>query len=229
MKHYTFMKTKLALILLLVSSSVFSQTNVYFGQKDLTFPQKGGIYETAEDLINDNVKDVGVYNQALSKLKMGFQIAAHAGEINFGETYYKIKDAKFFGYKDNTGNRIRIANGSDYIVLSAGSKWLYSRGYYNMQVSDNKIKNKIEKYGAYSSIVVYYSNGTNSEIIKIKKWDKTPSKEANEKLFIADAEISQQYMGDVSDDYDPNYKNGCLDQLERIIHYTDLYNKKYPK
>lgn len=228
MRHNTLKKTKLGISLLLLSGTIFSQTNIYFGQKNLTFPQKGGLYETEEDLINDNVKDVGVYNQALVKL-VGFRQAAHAGEINFGENWYKLKGAKFFGYKDDAGNRTRVIDGSDYIVLCAGSKWLYSRGYYNQKVYNEKVKNKIEKYGAYSSIVVWYSNGTNSELIKIKKWDKTPSKEANEKLFITDAEISQQYLADVSDDYDPNYKNGCMDQLERIIHYTDLYNKKHPK
>lgn len=40
-----------------------------------------------------------------------------------------------------------------------------------MKVYDDKIKNKIEKHGAYSAIEVWYSNGPNSELIKIKKWD----------------------------------------------------------
>ena len=44
-----------------------------------------------------------------------------------------------------------------------------------------------------------------------------------------DPEVSQQYMKDVSDVYDPHYKNGCMDQIERIIYYTDIYNKKHPK
>lgn len=246
MKHFIFMKTKLGILLLFLSSAIFSQTNIYFGQKDLTFPQKGGIYETGEDLINDTIKDVGVYNQDFDKLKMGFQQAAHAGEINFGETYYKLKGAKFFGYKDDRGNRHRIVNGDDFIVLSAGSKWLYSNyyGYKNRYIPtrngkpqyliadknyEAKFGKKIEKYAAYSDIRVWYSNGTNTAIMEIKKWDKTPSKEANEKLFMDDAEISKQYMSDVSDSYDPNHDDGCMDQLERIIHSTDLYNKKHPK
>jgi hypothetical protein len=221
------MKTKIILCLSLISSLTFSQVNIYFGQKNLTYPQKGGIYETAEDLINDKVKDVGIYNQAYSKLKMGYQQAAHAGEINFGENYYKLKGAAFFGYKDDYGNRYRIVDGFDYIVLSAGSKWLYSFRYKNNLVYDDKVKNKIEKYGSYNEIMIWCSNGVNAEIIKIKKWDKTPSTEANGKLFMDDPEISKQYMSDVSDDYDPHYKKGCMDQLERIIHYTDVYNKKH--
>lgn len=220
------MKTKIIICLSLLSSLTYSQVNIYFGQKDLTYPQKGGLYENAEDLINDKVKDVGVYNQALSKLKMGFQQSAHINEVNFGETYYKLNS--IFGYKDDNGNRHRIINGDDYIVLSAGSKWLYASGYYNMVVYDKAKKNKIEKYGSCSTIVVWYSTGKSTELTKIKKWDKTPSNEANEKLFMDDPEISQQYMSDKSEDYDPNYKNGCMDNIERIIHYTDIYNKKHP-
>ena len=43
-----------------------------------------------------------------------------------------------------------------------------------------------------SGFILYYSAGINSELKEIKKWDKTPSKEANEKLFITDSEISKQ-------------------------------------
>lgn len=219
MKHYTFIKTKLGLLLLLVSSAIFSQTNIYFGQKNLTYPQKGGIYETAEDLINDSVKDVGKFISLFD----AFVIGKPRG-VKFEQGFFSLKNPTIFGFKDNFGNRYRIINEMDFVVLSAGSKWLYSRYYKNYDKYEH-----IEKSGACIDIVLYYSAGINSELKEIKKWDKTPSKEANEKLFITDNEISKQYMSDVSDDYDPHYKNGCIDQLERIIHYTDLYNKKHPK
>lgn len=219
MKHFIFMKTKLGILLLFLSSAIFSQTNIYFGQKDLTYPQKAGIYETAEDLINDSVKDVGKFISLFD----AFVIGKPRG-VKFEQGFFSLKNPTIFGFKDNFGNRYRIINDMDFVVLSAGSKWLYSRYYKNYDKYEH-----IEKSGACIDIILYYSNGINSELKEIKKWDKTPSKEANEKLFITDAEISKQYMSDVSDDYDPHYKNGCIDHLERIIHYTDLYNKKHPK
>lgn len=234
---------KTGLFSLLMITAAHAQVNVYLGQKDLTYPQKGGIYETADDLLNDKIKDVGVYNEANNKLKLGFQLSAHAGEVNFGETYYKLKDAPFFGYKDDAGNRHRIIKGWDYVVLSAGEKWLYSDVYYcNKYIPsvkgkpqylvagtrwDGKHGNKIERYGAYKDVSFWYANGLNGEVTKIKKWDKTPSKEANDKLFAADPEISQQYMSDTKEEYDPNNKDSHMDQIERIVYYTQLYNKKH--
>jgi hypothetical protein len=48
---------KTGLFSLLMITAAQAQVNVYLGQKDLTYPQKGGIYETAEDLLNDKIKD----------------------------------------------------------------------------------------------------------------------------------------------------------------------------
>jgi hypothetical protein len=224
---------KISLLPLLLSNTAHAQVNVYMGQKDLTYPQKGGIYETADDLMNDKIKDVGVYNEALNKLKLGFQRGAHDGEVNFGETYYKLEGATFFGYKDDRGNRHRIIKGASYVVLSAGEKWLYSDSYYCNKAFPTGSRarpllgDKIERYGAYSTVSLWYSNGIDGELIKIKKWDKTPSKEANEKLFMTDPEISQQYLNDKKEEFDPDSKNSYIDQIERIIFYTELYNKKH--
>jgi hypothetical protein len=224
---------KISLLPLLLSNTIHAQVNVYMGQKDLTYPQKGGIYETADDLINDKIKDVGVYNEALSKLKLGFQTGAHDREVNFGKTYYKKAGATFFGYKDDEGNRHRIIKGGDYVVLSAGEKWLYSDVFYCNKYLPTGTRarpvhgDKIERSGAYSTVSLWYANGVDGELIKIKKWDKTPSKEANEKLFITDSEISQQYLSDKKEEYDPYNKDSHMDQIERIIFYTELYNKKH--
>ena len=64
------MKTQFLLLFLITSVIAFSQSNVYFDQKDMVYPQKAGIYETLEDFLKDSVKYVGEYNEAYNKIKL---------------------------------------------------------------------------------------------------------------------------------------------------------------
>jgi hypothetical protein len=222
------MKIKITGLFLTFGSLLFGQSNVFFGEKDIIYPQKPGLYITEQDFINDSVKYVGEFEKDRSEKakKVHLNVIDFSSSVNFGDTYYKFKDATFFGYKDDYGNRYRVVNGGSYPVRAFGTKWVYSVRYLNQIDPLDKKKTKIIKAGQSDRIYILYSNGLSNELIPIKSWDKDASKEANEKLFGDDAEISQQYLMDKKKDYHTD--NKYVNALERIIYYTDLYNKKHP-
>ena len=158
------MKSILCFYLILVYSTLFSQTNVYFGQKDLVFPQKGGFYQTEDDLLKDSLMNAGVFNKAFDKLRIAGQKYQHRDEINFDDKYYKMKHITYFGYKDYFGNRHRIIKGKDYVVLCAGAKWLYATDYGNNLAGHKPGKNRIEKYGYYKFTRLFYGIGVGQNI-----------------------------------------------------------------
>lgn len=221
------MKTKIVILMALTGTMLFGQYNVFLGVKDITYPQKEGIYETEKDFIENNVKYVGKYNEALTKevSKVHFNVVNHGNSVNFGQTYYNLDDATFFGYQDDMGNKIRVVKGWRYNVRACGAKWLYTRHYNNQIDPWDKQKKKIIKADDGNLPEIYYSIGASNELIEIKKWTKKASAEVNEKLFADDPDISAQYMADEKKDYYPEYNS--LNALERIIYYTDLYNKKH--
>jgi len=221
------MKIKILAFVILLSPSLFGQANVFFGKKDITFPQKPGFYQTEQDFLNDSVKYVGEFEEDRRERskKPHLNVIDYTSTVNFGKDYFAYRDAKFFGYKDDCGNRYRIINGTSYVVRAAGAIWIYTPRYMNQIDPWDKKKTKIIKAGPYSDISVFYSKGNSTDLAKIKKWDKDASKEANEKLFADDPGISQQYMSDKQKDYFPDYN--YLNALERIIFYVDSYNKKH--
>lgn len=219
----------IAICSFLVSSSLFAQANVYFGQKNLVFPQKAGAYKTLEDFLADSLTELGTFNKVRDTYKTGIQFARHLDEINFGDEFYKPADFPYFGYKDYYGNRHRVIGKHDFIVLCAGAKWLYTTGYGNNTVEDGKKKKPIYKYGRYPDITLRYGNGVSDTDVKwIKKWNKKYSTEASEKLFADDAETAKAYEEDKTKPkvYDPAFDNPITANMERIVFFLDQYNKK---
>ncbi len=231
------MKTPFIILFLITSVVAFCQSNVYFDQKDMVYPQKAGIYETLEDFLKDSVKYIGEYNEAYNKIKLGSMRWQHAGTVNFGDTYYKYAEATFFGYKDDSGNRYRIMNGGAYVVLAAGDIWLYSQGYRNGIYSNEhepggwiktkKEGKKIQKYATEQDPWVWYAFGVDAEKEKLKNWKKKPNEKVKAALFANDPEIAAAFMADRKKDHNLLFDNSYMNNLERIIYYVTLYNKKH--
>lgn len=214
---------------LLFSSVLLAQSNVYFGQKNLVFPQKAGAYKTVEAFLADSLTEIGQFNKVRDTYKTGIQFAKHDGEINFGDEFYKPNEFPYFGYKDYYGNRHRVIGKQDFVVLCAGAKWLYTTGYGNNMVEDGKKKKPIYKYGSYQDITLRYGIGVSDTDLKwINKWNKKYSKEASEKLFADDPEIAKSYEEDKtkSKEYDPAFDNPITANMERIVFFLDRYNKE---
>lgn len=205
----TKMKISICALLTICAINVNGQKNLQWGKK-LKGEQKTGIYKTIDDFKNDKIEDVGKITSAGIDYFM------------IGKKFTMFKKVDFVGFKDEWGNRHRIINGKAYIVLSYGKINLYSKRYgFNTIDSDGNIeRNAI----GYDDSELFYSLSDNDEPIKLKGWDSRHNEKMGELLFKDNEAVKTAYVNDDSEDYDYSVKKAYTDNLERIIHYVDIYN-----
>ena len=63
----------------------------------------------------------------------------------------------------------------------------------------------------------------------LKKCDKSPNEKVSEVLFSGDAEVANQYLADTKKNYSLLFEDSYQNNIERVIFYVELYNKKHPR
>ena len=191
--------------------NVKGQFNLQWGKK-IVGQQTTGLYRTAEDFKNDHIEDVGKIDNVQTNWFMA------------NKKFYMFKKADYYGFKDDFGNRYRVINGVCYNVLSYGKIYLYSNRGYCFNTRDDKGNTERTAADGYNSFLIYYAFDETSELKRLMGWDKKNNSAVGELLFQDNVSVKTNYVNDDSDDYEPNHKNVYADNLERLIHYVDVYN-----
>lgn len=209
------MKTKIKILICIIFTACVTNTNAQFnlqwGQK-IVGEQKSGLYRTKEDFAADKIEDVGKIDNVQNNWIMA------------KKKFYMFKKADFYGFKDLFGNKFRIINGVGYNVLSFGKVYLYSSNGYCFNTRDDKGNTERNAADGYNSFLIYYSFNETDQPIRLNGWDKTKNTKMADLFFKDNETIKTAYINDESDDYEPIHKNVYADNLERLIHYIDLYN-----
>ena len=195
----------------LCAMTVQGQFNLQWGKK-IIGEQTSGLYRSAEDFKNDHVEDVGKIENVQTKWFLA------------NKKFFMFKSADYYGFKDNFGNRYRVLNGVCYNVLSYGKVNLYSSIGYRFNTRDEQGNTERTAADGYNSFLLYFAFDDHSEPQRLNGWDKKNNEVMGDLFFQDNSTLKTNYVNDNSDDYEPNHKNVYADNLERLIHYVDLYN-----
>lgn len=205
----TTLKISLITFCILCSFNLQAQRNIQWGNT-IKGVQQTGTYKTLDDLKNNKFENIGkIENVTASWFKVG-------------KKFYMLGKVDFVGFRDEYGNRFRIINGKAYNVLSYGKLYLYSQGY-ELNSRDQE-GNTDRSANGYDSFIMFYSQTETGAPIKLTGWDKMHNEKIATLLFNDNEAVKTAYINDESDDYEPAHKNVYADNLERMIHYADVYN-----
>jgi len=205
----TILKISLLTFCILCSFNLKAQRNIQWGNT-IKGVQQTGVYKTLDDLKNNKLEDIGKIENV------------NPGWFMVGKKFFMYGKVDFIGFRDEYENRYRIINGKAYNVLSYGKLYLYSQGY--VLNSRDQEGNTDRSALGYDSFTMFYSQSEGGAPIKLTGWDKMHNEKIATLLFSDNEAVKAAYINDESDDYEPALKKVYADNLERMIHYADVYN-----